>query len=466
MSVWREDRRVLRFWGNAHKLNLFQQIMALWEEVHPYNAVYVIRLRGPADVTLLRFAIQTACHQAGVGTLVLDRKQARYRYDPFESITLQEIASGDSTLDTLCLTITEELNSPFPEEPHHPVRWKVLKDPKTESHFLLATFRHLVADEASMRLLTSRVLRRYCGAGPPGEEKPLEVHPPHCTRVLRHHYRHLGYFGSFFRAVRLYLKLRSVHRIPEARRTGERLRFCLFEAPDGLVGRLAASCRTQGVTVTEAFLAALSAAMAGITPDRLRQRRRRGLAFATAADLRGVASEDLSACFGLYLGQSVTVLEEPELADFGRLLSRVVEAMRVEKTEKRFAGPRWDFMILTLLWRCFSFTGTRAWYRKVYPLSACLSSVRIDTSGFAGAGDHILDFIGAGATGPAFPLLLVPYTLRDRLNLGITYCESVFTHPQVCKLVEIFLTRLESLAGQGGTGEGSLSGRAEGQGLG
>ncbi|MBI4572372.1 MAG: hypothetical protein HY713_03685 [candidate division NC10 bacterium] len=101
----------------------------------------------------------------------------------------------------------------------------------------------------------------------------------------------------------------------------------------------------------------------------------------------------------------------------------------------------------------------------MYPLSACLSSVRIDTSGFAGAGDHILDFIGAGATGPAFPLLLVPYTLRDRLNLGITYCESVLTHPQVCKLVEIFLTRLESLAGQGGTGEGSLSGRAEGQGL-
>ncbi|MBI4572373.1 MAG: hypothetical protein HY713_03690 [candidate division NC10 bacterium] len=94
MSVWREDRRVFRFRGNARKLNLFQQVMALWEEVHPYNAVYVIRLRGPADVTLLRFAIQTACHQAGVGTLVLDRKQARYRYDPFESITLQEIASG------------------------------------------------------------------------------------------------------------------------------------------------------------------------------------------------------------------------------------------------------------------------------------------------------------------------------------------------------------------------------------
>jgi len=72
------------------KLNLFQQTMAFWEEVHPYNAGQVVHLRGRADVALLQAAVQAACQLSGVGRLVLDREKVHYHYEPVESVELRD----------------------------------------------------------------------------------------------------------------------------------------------------------------------------------------------------------------------------------------------------------------------------------------------------------------------------------------------------------------------------------------
>lgn len=48
-------------------LNVFQEVMALWEEIHPYNAGQVVRLRGLADPGSLQKAIQVACHHSDSG---------------------------------------------------------------------------------------------------------------------------------------------------------------------------------------------------------------------------------------------------------------------------------------------------------------------------------------------------------------------------------------------------------------
>ncbi len=431
----------------SYRLNLFQQAMALWEERHPYNAAYVVRLRDRADVERLRHAIQAACRQAGVGRLVLDRRRRRYHYEPADAIDLAELGGGESARATVDRIVSEELSAPFPAEPHHPVRWKVVDDPETTSHFVLATFRHVAADEVAMRLLVGRVLDHYLVDRPRSEEPPLRVHPPHGARVMRHHHRRLGYLVTLGRAVRLYARLRHVHRLPEVDGRDGRSRAFLFEAPDGLIDRLSAACRQRGVTVTDAYLAALGGALAELTPERLRHPRRRGLALGVVADIRGAASVDLSACFGLYLGQSIVVIDAPEPADLPGLLRGVAETMRTERTEKRFAGVPWNFLMLTLLRRWFSFEGTRAWYRKIYPISAGLSSIKVDGAGFRGANDRILDCAVLASTGPVFPLLFILTTFRDKLRLGVTYAESVFTHREVGHLVQRFLARLEVLGG-------------------
>lgn len=434
------------------KLNLFQQVMALWEEVEPYNASHVLRLRGRADIPRLHAAVQTACRLAGVETLVVDREKNRYHYEPTESIELREVESGDSVVETLCRTVNEEMNTPFPEGPHHPLRWLVLDDRKSGSHYLVAIWRHLPADDVSIRLLIRRVLNRYSGTLQPGDDKPLHVLPPDYARVMRHHYWRLGYLTTFHRAARLYLRLRHVYRLPEFEAVGGRSQFSLFEAPPGLIGRLAAACRSRQVTVHDAFLAALGAAIAETTPHRCRHPRRRALALSSAVNVRPHAREDLSHCFGLYLGHWVTIIDQPETGDLGQLLTRIAEQTRLEKAERRAVGPAWNFWAVTRFGRWFSPKGTRGWYRKVYPISAGLSHVKLSAPWFKGAAENLLDYIRISPTGPALPLVLASARMGDRLNFSLGYHYSSLTSPEARKLIRLFLVKLERLAGRGNAG--------------
>jgi len=162
--------------NEAVKLNLFQQVMALWEEVCPYNAAYVVQFRSRADWGALQDAILNSCQQAGVGKFVLDRQGGTYCYEPVETIQLDQIQSGDPIMETLCRVLTEQMNAPFPHEPHHPLRWTLVNDPHTDTLFLVLVWRHIAADAVSIRLLARRVLARYYGASQILSESSLRVH--------------------------------------------------------------------------------------------------------------------------------------------------------------------------------------------------------------------------------------------------------------------------------------------------
>jgi NRPS condensation-like uncharacterized protein len=169
-------------------------------------------------------------------------------------------------------------------------------------------------------------------------------------------------------------------------------------------------------------------------------------------DVRKEASEDLSNCFGLCLGQMVIIIDEEDTASVEHLLIRTTEEMRKAKAGKSFIGPHWNFVILVLLRRWFSLKITRARYLKHYPISAGLSNVRLDASWFAGATDMVLNYIRIGPTGPMLPIVLTPTTYGNRLNLGVTYRESSFTEAETRKLIDLFFEKLERLAANGKRG--------------
>lgn len=424
------------------RLNLLQQAMALWEEAHPYNAGCVVRLCGRANLRSLQEAVETASRMAGVGKLVLDKRKRRYRYEPVDTIELSEIDRGDSPLRSLWAKVTEQINARFPDEPRHPLRWYVLDDPESNSHFLVGIWRHVVADAASIHLLFRRVLNQYfCPS--PDDDQPIQVLSPQDTRVMKRRYGQLGYLKTLFRAVRLYFELRRVYRMPESKGEGDALQFRVSEAPAGLLDRLTLACKLRQATVNDAFLAALFATIADMTPNRRTHQRRRGLAIGSAVDLRGSASQDLSICFGLYLSHWITIVEEPDMADSEQLLARIVRQTRREKAEKRFLGPQWNFLALALLRRLSLMTNARAWYRKVYPVSGGISNVKLSASWFAGAGERILDYILVSPTGPVLPFVLAAATLNDKLNLTLVYRRSSLTCLEARKLIDLFLAKLE-----------------------
>lgn len=234
------------------------------------------------------------------------------------------------------------MNTEFLDRPQHPIQWTVLDDRSTDSHFLIGVWRHLAGDAKSMCLLFRRVLNEYYGTIRLEGEDPMPVMAPNYSSIMRPHYRRLGYLKTLVRAIQLRMSLRQVHRMHRNRVSGEETHVQVTEAPPGIIGRLVAASKTHRVTVNDLFLAALGKSIAGLTPQRRDHPHQRKLALAAPVDLRPVAREKLSQCFGLHLSHWITLIDQPD-QDIWHLLSGIAEQTRLEKAEQRFAGPPWIF---------------------------------------------------------------------------------------------------------------------------
>ncbi len=62
------------------RLNLFQAAMVRWREMHPYNAVHVVTLSQPLDLSRLEASIRRQLEGLGLTGLMLDRRRLRYEW--------------------------------------------------------------------------------------------------------------------------------------------------------------------------------------------------------------------------------------------------------------------------------------------------------------------------------------------------------------------------------------------------
>ena len=459
------------------KLNSFQRVMLLWEEVHAYNAACVVQLRGPLDTQRLRDSIETTCRHVGLGRMVVDAKRAVLHFEPLDTVALKLISaagqvSDPSTrapalaggscsgfrptgvvagatglpvgLNLLNEVLTEEINAPFPAEAHDPIRWILVMSP--ESGFLVAVWRHVVADAESLRMLLAEILSRYY-EGPHKTKGTLTLNARETTRMIRSQWARLGYFNSVKQAIRLYSRMRRVYRLPESKDGGHNARVLLLGAPDGLLRRLRAGCRIRRVNVHDAFLTALMAALAELTPERRTHRKRRGLALATAVNLRRIDREKFAGRFGLYAGHWINTLDEPEAMDLEGILQEMTRQTQIEKSAERYVGLEWHWRTLLFLRRWLSVNENRTWYRKVYPLSAGVSHVRLNGNGFGAAQDNVLRYFLVPPPGPAVPLVVAPASLDENLTFAAVYREAALNASQVAKLMDGFFACLARFAG-------------------
>jgi NRPS condensation-like uncharacterized protein len=431
----------------AH-LNPFQEVMAYWETTHPYNAGQVVRLDGKADVPALRAAIQTACRDAGVGMLVLDRQRRRYRYDRADSIPLQVIVPGESAAETLRRALAESLNARFPDEPHHPIRWSILEDAGTGSFVLVTVWHHLAADEMSMRLLLRRVLNQYYGARHPEDAHPLAVLPPPLARAIGSRQRYWSRIAAMGRLIRVRLAVRKVYRFREVKARGEGTHAQLAALSPGGAGRIAALGRAHGVTVNDLTLAALGKVLARATAQARAQGAKRHLALGGAVSLRSIASETLARSFGVFLGHWVILLRQPDAA-LPALVSQVAAQTRTEKSAQRLAASQLGYGLLALMSRWGSIRHDGQWYEKVYRISGGVSSVRASSEWFGQAGRRIREYYLVSPPGPAMPLVVAAATLDDQLNLCLVARDAALSAAEAGALLAELRAELDAIAEQG-----------------
>ncbi len=419
-------------------------MMLEWDKIHPYNAVHAVGLTGRADVLALQEAVHLACTAAGIGELVVNPKSRTYRYQPVESIQVRQLPAGRNAEPTLLAVISEEMNKPFPTEPHFPLRWTVFDHPATDVHFVVLAYHHVAADAYSIQALLALVLHQYLDLPAGDEDARLRASTSTYGNPLGRGSRRSHHVRSLIRIIRQYFKFRYAHRMHEDRSGHSETKFLLQSVPDGTLDRLRDVCKAEGAGLNDAFLAALATALAQLTPARRTHRRRRKIAVATVLSHRKWASEDLTDFFGVCLSDAVLLIDKPDAGMRG-VLAQIVPQARRFKAPHGSSEPSWKLLFVKYLWPALGIPHNEASYRKVFPLCAGVSTVSVDEARFGETMGHVSRYIRAGPPGPAMPMLLAPTIAAGRLEFGLVFRPAYLNETQARELLDLFVDVLGEL---------------------
>ncbi|RIK68269.1 MAG: hypothetical protein DCC65_03485 [Planctomycetota bacterium] len=439
------------------RFNFFQQSMLRWDGLHPYNAVHAVRVLGPANVEALRAAAWDVCKAAELGELAINYFRTAYEYRPLQVVRVQELSPGRDGEARLAEVVTEEINTPFHGDVHHPIRWTVFNEEGGAAHYVVLCYHHAVSDAFGIERLLAAVLRRYLGL-PPGEEDGAWT--TRLTRLDRSLRPRTGVINHVIGQMRLSLRhreMRRVHKMPDERLGGDYTAVAVRTARADLMDRLAAVCERRGVGVNDALIAAFASAIAEQTPDRRTSRRRKYLAMATVVGARRNLPREEAADFGVCLSSIMAVLRRPD-APVAELVLDVTRQTRALKTNPRRAAAETNlrYFAIRWLWWLAAVRHNRRSYRRVFPICGGVSTVYVDQNRFADLGQRVTRYVRACPCGPVMPLLLGPTIYQGRLELGLTYRIASRTRAEAEAMLDGILSRLEELcADPSGGGEGA-----------
>ncbi|TWT46019.1 peptide synthase [Phycisphaerae bacterium RAS1] len=398
-------------------LNGFQRTMLLWEEIHPYIAVHAVRLRGHCDGDALRDAIAAARRELGVGSICVAPDGRSMAIAPPAETAALSVSECDGADAALTAAIDEEMNRPFGAGRHDPLRWRVLQR-RDDSFWLLLAYHHVVADARGIERLMARIVARCVGAAPVEASRAAVSRPPPVERTA-------SAPAAFVRAMGLYFRMRYAHKMPDEREMDDRTVTARRSLAAPETARLIAACKSGGVGVNDACLAALTAALAEQTPDRRVSRHRRELVLASvlstrAAERCGAGAASQSA-WDVRLADMLVRVRHPD-AGMSSIL-RTIAAQTQQAKRRRSATPvsvMHGFFVRNI-WPIFGIPNHRRSYRKLLPISGGVSSVRVAEAGFGAAADSVLAYVRACPPGPAMPLVLAPTLMRGRVELTLVF---------------------------------------------
>ena len=428
----------------AGRLSPFQQTMLQWEKLHPYNAAHAARLPGRADVDSLSAAAHRAAVETGIGELAFDSLKRTYRYLPLRAISIRELPESINADETLRTVIAEELNTPFPAGPHHPIRWVVFNEGVARTHFVVLAYHHVASDGFGIQAFLGLVLSYYLDFSSPSGSRPLVVKPKHGVQDSDHRKAQPRYFRPLVRTACEYFRLRSAHRMRERKDGREETAFVLRRAEDGLVERLYRTSRDRDVGLNDVILAATGSAIAELTAKRRERSKRSKLALSTIISLRKRVGGRLDTKFGVHLRDCVILLDDPD-AGFERVLEQVSSQTRKFKTD-RSADEAARLPFIRYLWPIMRIPHTRASYQKLFPVCAGVSTIAESELRFLDSMARILRYVRVCPPGPAMPMVIAPTVMGRRMELTLVCRESCLDVHQMGVLLDRVLSKVQEFA--------------------
>ena len=419
------------------RLNTFQLSMLQWAELHPYNAVHVVRIPEALDLERLERAITMTLEGKGLTGLALDRNAGAFQYHGGPSSAEIKLASpGALSSPGFAEEIEHQLNTPFsPKELFTPFRFVVVAE--QDSFSLGLTYFHPVADAESIVFLLKDMVDAYRDAGNPGCVNLVERYPARRDNLLRHYpgvlARKLASLPASGRSMRNTCR-------PHYRDAGDwHNKFTFFSlSPQTLSGMIQAA-KSLNVTLNDLFLALLMKAIAPLAPDRAGTARRRNLSLGSIVNTRRDLGVDGRHTFGLFLGSFVVHHEVPAgigLADLARDIGRQTLAI---KQRRLYLGSALELPFGRLMMALFSERRRKQLYQKHYPLWGGLTNMNLNALWPQPEGSRPVDYFRAVSTGPVTPLVASITTMGPVANIGLTYRATVFGAPDIERIKATFL---------------------------
>ena len=428
------------------RLNSFQRTMLQWNDMHPYNAVHVARIPEALDPERLRNVLIGTLETQGLARLTLNRDKVTYQYLGGSASGEVKMVATEGGADLALSAETErQLNAGFfPDGEFNPFRFWVA--PEREAFFLGLAYFHAIADAESVVLLIKDVVNAYLGRSGRGLSSPVDRHPPCLDNLLPSHpgtlARKLLALPSLIRDLRSSCRVRC--REPQNFHNG-----CVFFSlkPEPMRALVEAG-KAWEVTLNDLFLALVMKSLFPLASGRMRGKRRRRMSVGCIVNLRRDLGVDSQRTFGLFLGSFIVTHEAPEeisLMNLARDLHR--QTLRI-KRNRLYLGTPLELGFARFMFSLFSTERRWKFYQKHYPLWGGITNMNLNSLWDQQAGERPVDYFRAVSTGPAIPLVLSVTTVRDHLNVGLTYRSAVFSAPEIEQVKHSFLESLNHLKGQ------------------
>jgi NRPS condensation-like uncharacterized protein len=423
------------------RLNIFQRTMLQWNDLHPYNAIHVVRVPEPLDVEHLRISIGRTLQSLGLSRLNLDRKAGRVRYEAGPAGCETQILSGEADpRRVLSAEIERQLNLAFPQNaaPFEPFRFFAVSE--RDSFSLGLVYFHPVADAEPVALLLRDIVQTYLAANHPAPPEPFHLEAGRTDRLLRHPgqlARKLGSLPAFLSAIRSSRRLR--YSDPNDQHNG----FACYALEPEILPRLLRAAKSWGVTLNDLFLALLLKSVSSQPAGRVRGRRR-NISVGCIVNIRKNLQLEHRRTFGVFLGSFVVTHEVPDGADLRQLAGDIHRQTLRIKQGRLYLGTPLEMALGRWLLSLFSTERRKKLYQKHYPLWGGVTNMNMNSLWEPSGTARPLDYLRAVSTGPVTPLVLSVTTAGDRVNVGLTFRTTVFSAGDIERLKNHFQ---EALAG-------------------
>ena len=292
------------------RLNSFQKTMLQWNEMHPYNAVHVVRVRGFLNDEQLRLGLNTTLERHGLTHLSLSRQKDFYVYHGgLVDFEVKIVPGSDDPISMMRAEMERQLNTQFEQtERFNPFRFFAV--PTNDSFFLGLVYFHPVADAESVVFLLRDFVRAYLNKGSPASPAQLNLYPDSRARLLTRHPKVVAHklLGLPREIGNLKHSYRPRYRDVQDLRNG----FDLFSLNAERLRSLVAAAKSSNVTVNDLLLALLMKSLAPLSSGRLNAAKRRNISIGCIVNIRRDLGINSAQTFGLFLGSFAVTHAVPE----------------------------------------------------------------------------------------------------------------------------------------------------------